>query len=137
MNYSYGADGTLAGVSEQTEGYTYDPVDGVVTPTGVMGAAKTRSAFTYDKLGRALAQTDYDANGTTVVYSRSAVYNASGQLTSEVTATRRDNNNTYGVTNTYVYGSGAAYALGSVKSLTSVSTVGGRSAIPAYGLGKT
>ncbi|MEQ1540682.1 MAG: DUF6531 domain-containing protein [Novosphingobium sp.] len=131
VNYSYGADGTLASVSEQTEGYTYDPVDGVATPTGVMGAAKTRSAFTYDKLGRALAQSDYDANGTTVVYSRSAAYNAAGQLTSEVTATKRDNNNTYGVTNSYNYGSGASYALGSVKSLTSVSTVNGGSATTA------
>jgi hypothetical protein len=37
-----------------------------------------------------------------VVTSRNAVYNASGQLTSEVTATKRDNANTYGVSSSYV-----------------------------------
>jgi YD repeat-containing protein len=43
----------------------------------------TRSTFTYDLIGRQTGQTDYESNGTTVAFSRSATYNARNQLLSD------------------------------------------------------
>ncbi len=62
---------------------------------------------------------DYEANGTTVSFSRSAAYNVKNQLTSDTTNVKQGSDVNRSVTS-YNYGTGASYALGNVVYQTSI-----------------
>lgn len=126
-NYLYDSAGRLSdvqvstgtGVSEVYDPYTYT----YSPPTSVPPAPSTgteRSHFTYDLVGRQTGQTDYEANGTTVAYSRTAYYNNKGQLVSDYTATKKSDGHTYQSSTWYDYGAGTTYALGSALSVSTV-----------------
>jgi len=133
-NYTDGYGGSYT--TETRETYTYDAAgrlqtthvtQGTNVPAPIPDVNSTvgrRQAFTYDKMGRQLTQNDYTGNGTTVAFSRSAVYNAKGQLASEVTNTRRGSD-TYLSSSTYSYGTGTGYALGSALSVSSLNAKNG------------
>ncbi|WP_298303583.1 glycohydrolase toxin TNT-related protein [uncultured Erythrobacter sp.] len=133
--YYFKGSGFPGSFSEQRESYTYDvggrltqiavstgaPVTetafGSGTPSGTIPAAPVngtrRSTFAYDLMGRQLTQTDYAADGTTIVFSRQASYDSANRLTSDTTNTKRGND-TYRSITSYNYGAGSTYALGSV-----------------------
>jgi LysM repeat protein len=67
-------------------------------------------------MGRQTSQSDYQYGAS--VYSRSAVYNNKGQLTSDFTSTKKGAD-TYTSSTTYDYGYGANYALGQAVSVYS------------------
>lgn len=102
--------------------YGGDPVVPAATGTGVR-----RSSYYYDLMGRQTLQQDYQANGTTVVFSRSAVYNEKGQLTSDYTSNLKTDNKTYTSSTSFNYGYGAGYMLGAVVSQSSSNGVTGQS----------
>lgn len=76
-------------------------------------------------MGRVTLQRDYDTNGTTVLYSRSATYSNKGQVSSDSSSTLRSGV-TYTANSTYDYGvigtnaGNSTYALGSPLSITTV-----------------
>lgn len=116
--YSYDAAGLLSSVAMATERGEANGTS-FITPSGTMNASILRSSFTYDRMGRVTSQQDYEANGTTVAYSRTGiVYNASGQVTGETQAVRQMSGTAYqGTLTSYItntYGSGTGYALGAV-----------------------
>ena len=131
-NYDYDGAGRVtairvtqgAGVSE-----TYDYSTGLTTaPTSIPAASASggvnRSLFGYDLSGRQTSQTDYDANGTAVVYSRSASYALNGQLTSDNSSTLKFESNgystaTYRTSTSYTYTAvdTGEYLLGAVGSV--------------------
>lgn len=93
------------------------------------GTGGLKGSFQYDLLGRMSLQEDYGgAPGVTgVSISRSVTYNAKNQVVSDDVSTKkkRDGNNmvdSWRSVTTYDYGSGSAYALGSVVSQTAVNT---------------
>ncbi|WP_135212625.1 HNH endonuclease [Vitreimonas flagellata] len=110
----------------QREDYTYDALSRLTQVRSVNGtywdpnpttAGVLRAAYAYDAMGRLTSQTDYDQNGTTVLYSRVATYNAKSQITTDTTNTKRGNVVYKGVS-TYDYGTGLNYALGAALSIT-------------------
>ncbi|WEJ98137.1 MAG: polymorphic toxin-type HINT domain-containing protein [Candidatus Sphingomonas phytovorans] len=121
--YLYDGAGRLSEVQVSTGGVVYEEYDyytGLTTPPASVPAAPVagtrRSSFGYDLMGRQISQSDYDYNGTTVIYSRTAGYNNKGQLTSDSTSTKKYDGYTYQSITTYDYGYGTNYALGSVVS---------------------
>lgn len=135
-NYSYDAAGRLTEV-HNASGSTVQETDIItVEPPALLPAAPAtggslRSSLGYDLMGRLTSQEDRGwAQGSSfigVIFSRSIAYNAKGQVTSDVASTvkaRYGNNlyDTFRSATTYSYGSGAAYALGSVVSQTAVNT---------------
>lgn len=128
-NYFYDGAGRLSSTYKATGAAVYG---GQPVPAA-FGTGTLRSVFSYDLMGRATLQTDYDADGTTAIYSRSAVYNVKGQLESDYAYTKKTDNKTYATSNAYVftdYNSGQ-YMLGSVAYTTSGSTVNGGSYVAA------
>ncbi|MES2443088.1 MAG: LysM peptidoglycan-binding domain-containing protein [Pseudomonadota bacterium] len=124
-NYIYNPAGRIYEVQQSSGAAAYEvynPATGTYTaPTTIPTAPTTgtvRSRFTYDLLGRQITQTDYEANGTTVAFSRSAAYNNKGQLTSDYTATKKTDGYTYQSSTIYDYGYGSAYALGSALTIS-------------------
>lgn len=109
LSYDYAGQRVQVINSAGTETYTYD-LGGRLEQTNVGGVR--RGVFSYDLMGRVTGQIDYEANGTTVAYSRSVTYNASNQVTTDTTNTKRGST-VYGAVTTYTYGVGTAYALGS------------------------
>lgn len=101
-----------------------DPAVPAATGTGVR-----RSSYSYDLMGRQTLQQDYQTNGTTVVFSRSASYNEKGQLASDYTSNLKTDNKTYTSSTTYNYGAGSGYMLGAVVSQSSSNGVTGQSTI--------
>ncbi len=95
--------------------------------TGATGTGTRRSAYSYDLLGRQLSQTDYGANGTTIIFSRSASYNDKSQLISDNTSNLKTDGKTYTTTTSYTYGSGTTYMLGAVVSQNSTNKINGGS----------
>jgi YD repeat-containing protein len=96
-NYDYDGAGRIVSI-RTTQGSgaadVYDPVTGLFGPATSLPAASSsggvqRSAFTYDLMNRQTAQSDYDAAGTTVVFSRTASYDLAGKLTVDISNTRR------------------------------------------------
>jgi YD repeat-containing protein len=126
----YDGYGGYTGSSTVTETYEYN-TQGLLwrVQTNTDGAgAKTRSTFGYDLLGHQTSQSDYDTNGTTVVYSRSMVFNTKGQMSSDSTWTKKTDNKTYSSSTSYYFTaySGGQYLLGSVGwSQSSNSVTGG------------
>jgi YD repeat-containing protein len=123
-NYIYDAGGRLDQV-RVNEGY-YDEVNEVYVPPTTGGTL--RGDYSYDLMGRMLTQIDYQADGTTVAYSRTLVYNDKSQITSDTTATRRGSM-VYQSVSTSDYGSGSGYALGQALTVTSVNTQNGGSSV--------
>ncbi|WP_432199761.1 polymorphic toxin-type HINT domain-containing protein [Erythrobacter sp. W53] len=121
-SYTYDLGGRLKEIKVSTGATVAETAAGSGVPTGTIPAAPIngtrRSAFNYDLMGRQLTQTDYETNGTTIAYSRSATYNSKNQLTSDTTNTKRGSD-IFRSTTSYNYGVGAAYALGSVVSQAS------------------
>ncbi|WP_379551794.1 LysM peptidoglycan-binding domain-containing protein [Qipengyuania sp. DGS5-3] len=120
--YTYDLGGRLKEIKVSHGTPVFETAAGSGIPTGTIPAAPVngtrRSTFNYDLMGRQLTQTDYETNGTTIAYSRSATYNSKNQLTSDTTNTKRGSDIFKSVTS-YNYGVGAAYALGSVVSQAS------------------
>ncbi len=126
-SYVYNAAGRLYEVQQSSGAAvsgTYDPYTYAYTaPTYIPSAPVTgtvRSRFTYDTLGRQIGQTDYEANGYTVAYSRSAYFNNKSQLLSDYTSTKKSDGATYQASTSYDYGYGTAYALGSALSVSTI-----------------
>ncbi|MDX8356530.1 DUF6531 domain-containing protein [Sphingopyxis terrae] len=130
--YSYDTAGRLAQVrissgSEASDGAPpWDYPDG--NPDTPVPAAPTptvlRSSLSYDAMGRQTAQTDYDSNGTTVIFSRTTVWNSSGKMDVDDSSTLRYRANAAGPTDllrsrsVYGYGTGTGYALGNALTIT-------------------
>ncbi len=126
-SYIYNAAGRLYEVQQSSGAAvsgTYDPYTYAYTaPTYIPAAPVTgtvRSRFSYDTLGRQVGQTDYEANGTTVAYSRSAYFNNKSQLLSDYASTKKSDGATYQAATSYDYGYGTAYALGSALSVSTI-----------------
>jgi hypothetical protein len=111
--------------TQQSYGAAVSESAGANNVPAASGTGTLKSSFGYDLMGRATSQSDYDYNGYTVMYSRSASYNAKGQLTYDSTSTRKNDNKTYTSNTSYYftdYNSGQ-YMLGSVAWVQSTSTV--------------
>lgn len=134
-SYLYDSAGRLSQAQASagvTQSEVYDPGTGTWTmPSGTVPAAPVtgtrRSQFTYDLMGRQTLQQDYDYSGNTVVFSRSVTYNDKSQISYDYVSTKKYDNKTYTSSNSYDYGYGTGYALGSVLSVYSYSTVTGQS----------
>ncbi|WP_371395838.1 polymorphic toxin-type HINT domain-containing protein [Fretibacter rubidus] len=106
------------------ENYTYN-TGGQVTQvrttsstTGTPGAGGTlRSSMSYDAMGRQTLQKDYEANGTTVAFQSTKIYNNKSQITNDTSITKRSDGTFKSVT-TYDYGAGTSYALGAANTVT-------------------
>lgn len=83
-----------------------------------------RMELTYDLMGRQLTQNDYAENGTTVVYSRSAAYDAAGKVTLENTSAAKPDG-TWSAVTTYAYSASGQYLLGAVASQSSANSKNG------------
>ncbi|GAA4042763.1 LysM peptidoglycan-binding domain-containing protein [Parerythrobacter jejuensis] len=122
-SYTYDLGGRLKQINVSFGTTVAESAAGSGVPAGTIPAAPIngtrRSVFAYDLMGRQTAQTDYEANGTTIAFSRSATYNSKNQLTSDTTNTKRGSD-IFRSTTTYNYGAGASYALGSVVSQSSI-----------------
>ncbi|WP_298334529.1 LysM peptidoglycan-binding domain-containing protein [uncultured Erythrobacter sp.] len=116
-SYTYDVGGRLTQIAVSTGAPVTETAFGSGTPSGTIPAAPVngtrRSTFAYDLMGRQLTQTDYAADGTTIVFSRQASYDSANRLTSDTTNTKRGND-TYRSITSYNYGAGSTYALGSV-----------------------
>ncbi len=126
-SYVYDAAGRLIEVQESRGGAAYEGYDYTTgqfsAPTTLPAAAAggtVRSRFVYDTLGRQTGQTDYQANGTTVVFSRSATFNTKSQLVADDSTTRKSDGTSYRAVSSYDYGSGANYALGSALTISTI-----------------
>ena len=94
---------TTHGIDGHVETYTYT-ADGylqTVTTGGILGAQRTT-----DLLGRLTGYTEYKANGTTVLSTRSLTYDADSRVTFETTQIHNDNGTSYTneITNSYLSG---------------------------------
>lgn len=130
-NYFYDAAGRLAYTYQATGAAFSGGYGGPVIPPPASGTGTLRSAYYYDGMGRMTSQTDYDVNGYTALYSRSAYYNTKGQLTSDYSWTKKTDNKTYASSNTYYFTdyNTYQYMLGSVGWMQSTSTVNGGSSV--------
>jgi YD repeat-containing protein len=121
-SYTYDVGGRLTEIKVSTGAVVNETTFGSGVPSGTIPAAPVngtrRSAFVYDLMGRQLTQTDYAADGTTIVFSRQASYDSANRLTTDTTNTKRGND-TYRSITSYNYGAGSTYALGSVVYQTS------------------
>lgn len=113
--YSYDAAGRLAQV-DLSKGAVV--ADGGGIPPAAPTTGTKRAAYIYDAMGRMTSQIDYEADGITAAYDRAITYNAKNQISTDTTVTKRGSDSFLSV-NTYDYGTGTAYALGSVLSVTS------------------
>lgn len=130
-NYFYDGAGRLSSTYQATGTAVSGGYGGTTTIPAASGTGTLRSAFYYDSMGRATGQTDYDTNGYTALFSRSASYNAKGQLTYDTSWTKKTDNKTYASTNYYYYTdyNSGQYMLGSVGWMQSTSTVNGGSSV--------
>jgi hypothetical protein len=126
--YNYDGAGRLVETRESqgnpVDEYSYTP--GMALDPAPSGPTdgNQRMVFTYDLLGRQLTQTDY-SYGTTQAYSRTATYNAIGQLTWETTSTARyDGTWVTSTSNTYTTTAGE-YLLGAVAGSSSSTSKNG------------
>jgi trimeric autotransporter adhesin len=128
-NYFYDTAGRLSSTYRATGSAVYGGYGTAPVIPAASGTGTLRSVFGYDLMGRATSQTDYDTNGYTSVFSRSAAYNAKGQLTSDYSTTKKTDNKTYSVSNSYNYTdyNSGQYMLGSVAWMQSTSSVSGTS----------
>jgi len=111
--YEYDAAGRLSAIKQQDSEISF--VDGASSVgVGGLGQAKTRSLFGYDKMGRMKSQDDYNAAGTSIVFSRDLHYNDKGQLIEDDSSTVKTDGYTYRTITRNDYGTGAGYALGSL-----------------------
>ncbi|NIJ36979.1 YD repeat-containing protein [Sphingopyxis panaciterrae] len=115
------------------ESYAYDDAGRLTSVNKAIdgAAAQLKSSLSYDLMGRLTQQQDYGGLGggtyTGVSYSRSIVYNAKGQVTSDDVSSAREQVaagawDTFRSVTTYGYGSGTGYALGSVVTQSAVNT---------------
>ncbi|MFN5128422.1 MAG: hypothetical protein ACK519_00810 [Sphingomonadaceae bacterium] len=113
--------------TQQSYGAAVSESAGANNVPAAPGTGTLKSSFGYDLMGRATSQSDYDYNGYTVMYSRSASYNAKGQLIYDSTSTRKNDNKTYTTSTSYYYTdySSGQYMLGSVAYVSTGSTVNG------------
>jgi hypothetical protein len=89
-----------------------------LTAAPTTGGQKT-STFGYDLMGRQTSQSDFDSSGTNAVYSRTAVYDLNGQLSSDSVSSTKNDSNIYKTDTTYSYADAAGlYQLGSVYSVS-------------------
>ncbi len=116
--YTYNAAGSLAQVASSTGETVFENGNPVTSLPAATAPGTKRAEFVYDAMGRMTSQKDYAADGTTVAYDRAITYNAKNQIATETTVTK-GYSDTYMSVNTYDYGSGTGYALGSVISVTS------------------
>lgn len=113
--------------------YAYDAAGRLTQiQTSASASATTgtsRSQFAYNLIGQQTSQQDYAANGTTVVFNRTASYNTKGQLSADSSYTVKTDNKTYTTSNTYYLTDKltAQYLLGAVGWQRSVSSVSGTS----------
>jgi YD repeat-containing protein len=118
-SYIYDIAGRLTQIQESTGAPVYETYFGSGIPSGTIPSALVtgtpRSYFGYDLMGRQTSQSDYQYGVS--VYSRTAVFNSKGQLTSDFTSSTKGSD-TYTSSTTYDYGYGANYALGQVISAT-------------------
>ena len=114
-DYVYNADGTLKQM-QYAESTAEDDGNGfTITVTDPSGPGAIRSSFTYDAMQRQTRQIDYQSD-LTVAYDHSSVYNNKSQVTSETTTTKRSGD-TYTDYTTNSFGTGTAYALGSITQI--------------------
>jgi len=112
-NYGYDGAGRLATITQQDATVTF--ADGTsAVYAGALGGARTRSVFGYDAMGRLTSQSDYNALGTSTVFSRNLYYNAKGQLLNDDASTLKSDGYTYRNITRTDYGAGSGYALGSI-----------------------
>lgn len=130
-NYFYDAAGRLASTYQATGASVYGGYGSTPAVPAASGTGTLRSAFYYDLMGRMSSQTDYDTNGYTAIYNRTAYYNSKGQLTSDYAWTKKTDNKTYASSNSYYYTdyNNYQYMLGSVGWMQSTSTVNGGSSV--------
>ncbi|MEI9997635.1 MAG: LysM peptidoglycan-binding domain-containing protein [Rhizomicrobium sp.] len=105
---SYDAAGHRATVTDASSAEVYSyTADGYLAQVTIGGVLRAKYAL--DASGRALAYSEYNAAGTSVVYSRTAVYDAVSNVTSDsVTTVRTDG--TYVAASTYSYGTPVYHA---------------------------
>ena len=124
-NYSYDGAGHLTSVyvtsgpgdiAVWNADYTLTMPTLIAAPS--TGGQKT-STFGYDLMGRQTTQSDFDSTGTNAVYSRTAIYDLNGQLSSDSVSTTKNDGNIYKTDTTYSYADVAGlYQLGSVYSVS-------------------
>lgn len=94
-------------------------------PAAPASGGYTRSAFTYDLMGRQLTQSDYDYGGANVVYGRSSIFDVAGKLVYDSTTTVKSDG-TYTTSSGYGYTSSSGeYLLGAVGSVSSSNSKNG------------
>ncbi|MEI9997617.1 MAG: hypothetical protein WDM91_23685 [Rhizomicrobium sp.] len=105
---TYDAAGHRATVTDASSAEVYSyTADGYLAQVTIGGVLRAKYAL--DATGRALAYSEYNAAGTSVVYSRTAVYDAVSNVTSDsVTTVRTDG--TYVAASTYSYGTPVYHA---------------------------
>lgn len=114
--------------------YTYDAAGRLVeTQEAATSGATTgtkRSTYSYDRIGRQIGQQDFGSSGTSVIFNRySVVYNAKGQLTSDITTTLKTDNTTHTSATTYHLTEKTSpnqYLLGAVGWQQSTNSVSGQ-----------
>ena len=106
-DYEYRADGYLMNTRFADEGSTYLG-NGYVERNGVIAAPVLRATNARDAMGRVSFYEEYDPDGTTIVFNRTAIaYNGASQVTSESQYQRRIEGLTphfYETTTTNTYG---------------------------------
>ncbi len=122
MAFTYFTDGLRQ--SEQhgagaAQTYTYD---GAGRLQEIKVGGTRRSVLAYDAMGRIDTQSDYEADGVTVAYSRNADYDGAGRIATDDVSVRKARSDASGydtlrTVSTYDYGTGASYAFGNVLSI--------------------
>ena len=132
---SYNAAGQRQSVSGASgrEIYRYDAAGRLSSTEQTASSSATsgtvRSRYAYDGAGRQTSQTDYASNGTTVVFNRTATFNAKGQLTKDTSSTLKNDGKTHSSTTNYYLTdkTSGQYLLGAVGWSRSTSSVTGTS----------
>jgi YD repeat-containing protein len=95
---------------------------GLINPPAASGSGTLLASYALDAMGRTTTYDEYDQNSGSVVYSRDAAYDASGDVTSDVVTSVRS-------AGIYVSSTSYAYSGGLQTSSTSVNTLNGGSSV--------
>jgi YD repeat-containing protein len=87
--YTYTADGYLARVNVATGDTVFNFTPDPMTPPAASGTGTTRASYVRDAMGRVTTLSEYEADGTTVAYSRAATYNTKSEVTSDTVTVKR------------------------------------------------
>jgi YD repeat-containing protein len=101
--YTYSADGYLAGTNVALGSVSTTSTSTYTSPPAATGSGNLQSVSVMDAMGRVTSESEYNAAGTSVVYSKTATYDAdSNTLTDSIVTV--SGSNTYVQGDTFHYG---------------------------------